>query len=262
MNKNDFNEGAASDEKEWYYFWDGQKRGPVTLQELESLLRSGKVTLYVKVWKIGLQEWIPIQESGLDCSTYLGQRPKPNVSEFSIKRVVTGVLGFFALFVLFMVVLGLVLNHLPSSSPEGEAQSGGGLNTMMKRNPMPLTVEAYQEFDKHFNDLMNEVYSSSFTAELTSNDLTQPAKSTLEFEGDKRFQKSSVNRHIVNKMGYDFPATLVEISLHKEALEKRIVGLGFISMGEAAFKEVNALQEAGVIDKVTAEKLTEAFGAK
>ncbi len=49
--------------KEWYYATDGQQHGPVTLREMQELLRNGTIDPGKHlVWKQGMPDWKPVSE--------------------------------------------------------------------------------------------------------------------------------------------------------------------------------------------------------
>jgi hypothetical protein len=49
----------------WFYMKDGDKRGPVDLAEMRSLIASGRVDYDTPVWHGGLGEWSNAGETGL-----------------------------------------------------------------------------------------------------------------------------------------------------------------------------------------------------
>lgn len=46
-------------EREWYYYQNGESRGPVSMQELQGLLAGGQITAEDLVCKAGMSNWVP-----------------------------------------------------------------------------------------------------------------------------------------------------------------------------------------------------------
>lgn len=60
---------------EWHYEENGQRKGPVSAQEIEQLIAAGKITYGSMVWKKGLSDWQPVENSGL--KIFLQDSPPP-----------------------------------------------------------------------------------------------------------------------------------------------------------------------------------------
>jgi hypothetical protein len=45
--------------EQWYYGQDGRQIGPVSRQELDSLIQSGQVGQQTLVWRAGMVDWLP-----------------------------------------------------------------------------------------------------------------------------------------------------------------------------------------------------------
>jgi len=49
----------------WYFAENGDRKGPVTQEEMNALIGSGKVGPATLVWQEGLEDWVPITETEL-----------------------------------------------------------------------------------------------------------------------------------------------------------------------------------------------------
>lgn len=49
----------------WYYVFNGDRKGPISEAELLRLLESGHINENTQVWKQGLQNWVSIAQSGI-----------------------------------------------------------------------------------------------------------------------------------------------------------------------------------------------------
>ena len=47
---------------EWYYQRDGQRAGPVTIDQLKQMLRSGQIPRDELVWGAGMADWLPASQ--------------------------------------------------------------------------------------------------------------------------------------------------------------------------------------------------------
>ncbi len=47
---------------EWYYVVDGDRRGPVSDEQLDSLVQQGEINARTLVWKEGMADWLALQE--------------------------------------------------------------------------------------------------------------------------------------------------------------------------------------------------------
>ena len=45
----------------WYFSENGQQQGPVSLAELQAMIRSGRLTIDSLVWRQGMSDWMPVQ---------------------------------------------------------------------------------------------------------------------------------------------------------------------------------------------------------
>lgn len=59
----------------WFYEWSGDRLGPVSGDEIQSLYRSGKLNGHSLVWRDGLSDWVPFSASDLAVSA--GPPPVP-----------------------------------------------------------------------------------------------------------------------------------------------------------------------------------------
>jgi hypothetical protein len=51
--------------KEWHYFTNGTKNGPVSSNTIRSLLNKGEIEPDVQVWRKGMRDWASIRDSDL-----------------------------------------------------------------------------------------------------------------------------------------------------------------------------------------------------
>lgn len=61
----------------WHYVNQGQQAGPVTEEELLTLVRAGRISEETLVWREGMPNWIPFHQAGL--STSAPSAPPPFV---------------------------------------------------------------------------------------------------------------------------------------------------------------------------------------
>ena len=47
---------------EWYYVVDGERRGPVSDEQLDSLVQQGEINARTLVWKQGMPDWLALEE--------------------------------------------------------------------------------------------------------------------------------------------------------------------------------------------------------
>ena len=47
---------------EWYYVVDGERRGPISDEELDSLVQQGEINARTLVWKQGMPDWLALEE--------------------------------------------------------------------------------------------------------------------------------------------------------------------------------------------------------
>ncbi len=47
---------------EWYYVVDGERRGPISDEQLDSLARQGEINARTLVWKQGMSDWLALEE--------------------------------------------------------------------------------------------------------------------------------------------------------------------------------------------------------
>ncbi|MDD4098599.1 MAG: DUF4339 domain-containing protein, partial [Lentisphaeria bacterium] len=45
----------------WYFAENGQQQGPVSLADLQAMVRSGRLTIDSLVWRQGMNDWMPVQ---------------------------------------------------------------------------------------------------------------------------------------------------------------------------------------------------------
>jgi hypothetical protein len=57
-----FNKRKGAIMKEWYYLKDKEKVGPLSIEEIQGLIKSNEITSNSKVWKKGLKAWEDISK--------------------------------------------------------------------------------------------------------------------------------------------------------------------------------------------------------
>jgi hypothetical protein len=63
------------DNMNWYYAQGGQRQGPITESELETLIAAGTITATTLIWKEGMADWLPLNEVRAGGSS---ENPPPN----------------------------------------------------------------------------------------------------------------------------------------------------------------------------------------
>jgi hypothetical protein len=53
----------------WYYVENGQQVGPVTKEQLEQLLQTGRITIETLVWQQGMDNWLPLRDANVTSLT-------------------------------------------------------------------------------------------------------------------------------------------------------------------------------------------------
>ena len=56
-------EDATRTAKEWYYFENGNRTGPVSKEQLRQLVSGGQLTPVNLVWKHGMSQWVPLNRA-------------------------------------------------------------------------------------------------------------------------------------------------------------------------------------------------------
>jgi uncharacterized RDD family membrane protein YckC len=59
----------------WHYVYQGQQAGPVTEEELLTLVREGKLSEETLVWREGMPNWIAFHQAGLPTASAAPQAP-------------------------------------------------------------------------------------------------------------------------------------------------------------------------------------------
>ena len=93
-------EGAfQTQDKNWYYSFNGETQGPVSETELLKMLETGYINESTMVWKQGFQGWVTIEQAGISI-------PKNNaavVKKISNKPIV---------FLVFVPIISSLLQYL------------------------------------------------------------------------------------------------------------------------------------------------------
>lgn len=61
----------------WHYIKDGETQGPVTPEQIVSLVQSGEITAETLVWTHGQPEWLPVHQSALRSQMPVITEPPP-----------------------------------------------------------------------------------------------------------------------------------------------------------------------------------------
>lgn len=69
-------------ESEWYYSQNGQQQGPVTLQALQDLAKSGQVKASDLAWKPGMANWVPSSQIPELAGLQGGYAPAPGLAAY------------------------------------------------------------------------------------------------------------------------------------------------------------------------------------
>ncbi len=69
-----------SPSRAWHYFEDGQRRGPISEEQLLQLLRSGVLSSGTMVWTEGMPEWQPVRATHLGVGLPSVVPPPPFIS--------------------------------------------------------------------------------------------------------------------------------------------------------------------------------------
>lgn len=120
----------------WFYAKDGSKEGPVSLEELQTILRENVVPLTTLVWTEGMDQWRPaheVPELGAGGARRLIQ-PAPGVGHYAgpphssglaIASMVLGIVGILAI-PLVASIAAVICGHLARSQIRaGEGRVGG-----------------------------------------------------------------------------------------------------------------------------------------
>ncbi|MDD4700578.1 MAG: DUF4339 domain-containing protein [Oscillospiraceae bacterium] len=64
--KNDVISAQISEDVQWYYYKGSDRCGPVTASEIADLLRIEEIDRKTLVWKSGMTDWIPLNQTALN----------------------------------------------------------------------------------------------------------------------------------------------------------------------------------------------------
>lgn len=95
---------------QWFYEDRGQRKGPVSEEAMTQLIQSSTVSRGTPVWKQGLPEWIPVENTHL--RAYLDTTSPPPLSGDHINNTLVWILAFAPLigYLLEWVVAGAIHN--------------------------------------------------------------------------------------------------------------------------------------------------------
>lgn len=93
---------------QWYYEENGQKKGPVSEEQISQLIRASTVSHGTPVWKQGFVDWLPIESS--DLRKYLDATSPPPLSGDHVNNTLVWILAFAPLIGYFLewVVAGAI----------------------------------------------------------------------------------------------------------------------------------------------------------
>ncbi|MDR2335466.1 MAG: DUF4339 domain-containing protein [Burkholderiaceae bacterium] len=95
---------------QWFYEDKGQRKGPVSEEAMTRLIQSSTISRGTPVWKQGLPEWIPIEDT--DLRAHLDTTSPPPLSGDHINNTLVWILAFAPLigYLLEWVVAGAIHN--------------------------------------------------------------------------------------------------------------------------------------------------------
>ena len=94
---------------EWHYESNGQRLGPVAREEIEKLIAAGKLTYGGMVWKKGLADWQPVENTEL--KAHLQNTPPP-LHGTMVNNTIVWVLAFAPLIGAFLEgAVAAAVNH-------------------------------------------------------------------------------------------------------------------------------------------------------
>lgn len=64
--KSDAISAQLGEDAQWYYYKGGDRSGPVTANEIAALLRSTEIDRKTLVWKAGMADWSPLNQTALN----------------------------------------------------------------------------------------------------------------------------------------------------------------------------------------------------
>ncbi|MDG2486461.1 MAG: DUF4190 domain-containing protein [Roseibacillus sp.] len=126
----------------WFYAKDGSREGPISLEQLQKILRENGVPLTTAVWTEGMDQWRPaneIQEVVAGVSGgYVVQPPPgayvhmgpPQPNGLAIASMVLGIVGLLAIPIVCSIA-AVICGHIARSQiRQGEGRVGGDGMTM------------------------------------------------------------------------------------------------------------------------------------
>lgn len=115
---------AQQSDEEWYFATGGQEFGPVSRDELRSMLAEHRVLPSDAVWTEALVHWTPAERVPVlapgGASGTVGPEVSPVVSELAVNSLVLGVLGLTLLFGIGSVP-AIIIGHLALGQIHREA---------------------------------------------------------------------------------------------------------------------------------------------
>jgi hypothetical protein len=75
--KSNADESTHKAKDAWYYAAQGQKHGPIEFEKLKSLLASGVIGRDTIVWRHGMSDWIPLDQTEIWASVPEAYSPPP-----------------------------------------------------------------------------------------------------------------------------------------------------------------------------------------
>ena len=85
-------EAQAANDTIWFYEESGQRKGPISENEIANLIKSSKIGYGSPVWKKGFPDWIKVENS--DLQVYFDDTAPPPLSGEHINNTLVWVLAF------------------------------------------------------------------------------------------------------------------------------------------------------------------------
>ena len=89
--------------QDWYYFSNGERRGPVDGDTLMSLYERGVIPPNTSVWYKGMQNWVPLHQTAIFQNT--SRNTPPPVSGDAVDNTMVWILAF-------MPILGSIAEYI------------------------------------------------------------------------------------------------------------------------------------------------------
>ena len=104
-------EAQATTENNWFYEENGQRKGPVSENEMVQFIKSSVISHGTSVWKQGFPDWLKVENT--DLRTHLDNSAPPPLSGEHINNTLVWVLAFAPL-------IGYFLEWIVAGAMHGE----------------------------------------------------------------------------------------------------------------------------------------------